>query len=115
MKKKLFVLVWLLCHCFSIHAQRSLEIATNLKPAYGKQTRSLTGKPGKNYWQNSADYDIEVKFDPATRFLSGNVLIHYRNNSPDTLQQLVFKLYPNLYQPQSLRNTAIAAEDLTNG
>ena len=33
-------------------AQQSLPIAVNLQKTYTKGTRTTTGAPGKNYWQN---------------------------------------------------------------
>ncbi|AZI26415.1 peptidase [Pedobacter sp. G11] len=98
-----------------LSAQTLLPLATNFKPAYSKQTRSNEGLPGKNYWQNSGDYDIRLKFDPIGRVVEGKVNIKYFNNSPDTLKQIVFKLYPNLYQAQAMRNVHISPDDLTAG
>lgn len=97
------------------YAQTRLPLATNLNRAYEGHTRSLTGAPGMGYWQNSADYQIRVNFTPSTRELAGKVSINYQNNSPDTLKQIVFKLYPNLFQQQAMRNTQISPEDLTSG
>jgi len=94
---------------------QKLPIPVNIQPAYDKQTRSWDGKPGKNYWQNTADYDLKINFDPATRLLSGSEEINYTNNSPDTLSGVVFKLYPNLYKKGSIRLMSIKAEDLTDG
>ena len=51
----------------SLNAQ-TLPIARNYQQAYNKQTRSTDGKPGKNYWQNTASYKIDVSFDPAFYF-----------------------------------------------
>jgi hypothetical protein len=100
---------------YALHAQVRLPIATNAYKAYGHHTRSFSGSPGPSYWQNEADYDIGVTFTPETRRLTGEVGIDYHNNSPDTLKQVVFKLYPNLYQQQSMRNMPVAPEDLTTG
>jgi hypothetical protein len=97
------------------HAQIQLPVATNLTKAYRQHTRSMTGPPGERYWQNNANYQINVTFNPETRLLTGTVGIDYQNNSPDTLKQVVFKLYPNLYQQQTMRNTQIAPENLTTG
>jgi len=94
---------------------QALPVPTNIQAAYKKGTRSMDGKPGKSYWQNKADYKISVNFDPATRLVAGAVEIHYVNNSPDTLKQIVFKLYPNLYKKGSPRDAFIAPEDLTDG
>src|SRR3569833_2222292 len=103
--------------CITAAAQaQSYPLPTNVAPSYTtKQTRTLTGEPGKNYWQNSADYDLHINFDPATRLLEGTETIVYTNNSPDTLRQIVFKLYPNLYKRNSLRMTTISEEDFGDG
>lgn len=114
-KTYLFLLVFVVLSNFTLHAQTQLPIATNLNNAYENNTRSLSGTPGKAYWQNSADYHIQLTFAPDTRLLSGTVSIDYQNNSPDTLRQVIFKLYPNLYQQQAMRNSPVAAEDLTKG
>jgi hypothetical protein len=97
------------------YAQKGLPVATNLNKAYEQHTRSLSGAPGKAYWQNSADYLISISFTPDTRVLAGKVEISYQNNSPDTLKQVVFKLYPNIYQQEAMRNTPVSPEDLTTG
>jgi len=92
-----------------------LPVAKNILKAYEKGTRSLDGKPGRNYWQNAADYNMDVRFNPETRLLNGKVQIKYFNRSPDTLNQILFKLYPNLYQAGSTRMMAIKPEDVSNG
>ena len=93
-----------------------LPTAKNILPAYEKGTRSITGKPGPNYWQNTAYYTLKVSLDPATRLVSGSVNIDYKNNSPDTLKNIVLKLYPNIYQKGGVRNIPIAdTNDLIAG
>jgi hypothetical protein len=101
--------------CTSLIGQVKLPVATNFKIAYHNHTRDTSGKPGKLYWQNKASYTINVTLDPATRKLSGKLTIDYVNNSPDTLRQIIFKLYPNLYQSQAMRNMPVSPDDLTNG
>lgn len=94
---------------------QQLFIPKNIQAAYQRGTRSIDGKPGKNYWQNTANYKINVNFAPDTRLISGTVDINYTNNSPDTLKQIWFKLYPNLYKKGSPRQSKISSEDLTDG
>lgn len=96
-------------------AQQLLPTPRNIRKAYDKGTRSVDGRPGKNYWQNTADYDLDIHFDPATRLLTGTVNISYVNNSPDTLKQVWFKLYPNLYKSGSPRQAKILPEDAGEG
>ena len=101
--------------CSTAQAQTTLPMPRNLRATYDKGTRSPTGAPGPKYWQNTADYILKVNFDPATRLLAGTVHIQYQNNSPDSLRQLWFKLYPNIYQQGAPRSGKFAAEDLSNG
>ncbi len=112
LKKALLLL--LLFNCFSAFAQ-TLPIAVNLQNTYTKGTRTLNGAPGKNYWQNKADYFIKVNFNPKSRDLTGTVVIDYVNNSPDTLMKMEFKLYPNLFKKGSVRNMPVADSDITDG
>ncbi|OGX92192.1 M1 family metallopeptidase [Hymenobacter coccineus] len=96
-------------------AQPALPIARNLQAAYARGTRAATGAPGPKYWQNTAAYNIDVEYNPSSRRLSGTVDIVYQNNSPDTLRQIWFKLYPNLYQEGAPRVNRIAPEDIGDG
>jgi hypothetical protein len=96
-------------------AQTTLPTAWNIQQAIHKGTRTLTGEPGARYWQNRADYQIKVSFDPATRLVSGSENITYYNNSPDTLRQLLFKLYPNIYKKGVQRMMDVEPEDITDG
>jgi hypothetical protein len=114
LQKKLSFIFILVLFMQGLHAQ-SIPIPMNVQPAYKKGTRSTEGRPGNNYWQNTASYSIHVGFDPATRILSGSEDIDYVNNSPDTLRPIVFKLYPNLYKKGEVRTMKVRPEDLTDG
>lgn len=94
---------------------QDLTMPRNIEQAYTNGTRAHDGKPGKNYWQNTADYTIKVDYNPKTRLLKGSVDIAYTNNSPDTLKQILFKLYPNVYQKGAARAGSIAASDVSEG
>src|SRR5882757_4504846 len=96
-------------------AQAPLPVPVNIRAAMDKGTRTASGQPGAGYWQNGADYSIQVRFDPVTRLVSGRETIVYSNNSPDTLRQLLFKLYPNLYKKGAARLQTVKPEDLTDG
>ncbi|MCB9315490.1 MAG: M1 family metallopeptidase [Lewinellaceae bacterium] len=98
-----------------LRAQQPLPIARNIQTAFEKNTRSHSGQPGKNYWQNTADYDLKINFNPATRLVGGTADMVYTNNSPDTLSSIHFKLYPNLYQSGSMRLAAFKAADIGDG
>ena len=96
-------------------AQQILNTPLNIKETYRTQTRSTDGSPGKNYWQNTADYDVAAIFDPSSLLLKGAETITYTNNSADTLFEIVFKLYPNIFKKGAERQTEIPAEDVSDG
>lgn len=76
----------------------NLYIPVNVQKAYENGTRNYDGTPGKNYWQNSSDYKIKVFLEPKTRLISGEETITYYNNSPDTLTEIIFRLYQNMFK-----------------
>lgn len=53
------------------------------------------------YWQQKADYQIEIDFDVKSHIYRGRQIITYTNNSSDTLNRLYFHTYFNAFQPQS--------------
>jgi hypothetical protein len=109
------LLIFISLPTLSVYTQKLLSTPRNIQATYDKGTRSITGKPGKNYWQNSANYDLKVNFDPGTRILTGIAGISYFNNSPDTLRQIHFKIYPNYYKKSSPRQLLVSPDDLTDG
>ena len=70
-------------------------------PAYGDEVRTAAGTPGPRYWQNEADYSIQVALDDVNHQISGNVQINYKNNSPEPLPFLWLQLDQNIYKPDS--------------
>lgn len=62
---------------------------------------SFKGSAQSNRWQQRIEYQIDVTFDVSKHQFTGNQLITYFNNSPDTLDQLFFHLYLNAFQPGS--------------
>jgi hypothetical protein len=50
-------------------------------PQTGTETRSASGQPGHKYWQNSADYQLNVSLNEANNELTGSAEITYTNNS----------------------------------
>ncbi len=63
--------------------------------------RAASGAPGHGYWQQQADYVIDVEIDEGERRLTGSETITYTNNSPDTLRYLWVQLDQNLFAPGS--------------
>ena len=78
-------------------------------------TRTRDGLPGKNYWQNTAQYNLKAELDPATNMLSGAGTIHYTNNSPDSLRYMIVKLLPNIHKKGSARDYPTHEESLNEG
>lgn len=73
---------------------------------YGNQYRSASGKPGPAYWQNRADYAINVSLDTAGHSINGDVQIVYTNNSPDELEFLWLQLDQNQFDIDSRATAA---------
>ena len=57
--------------------------------------RIASGAPGVGYWQNTADYDIDVKLDDVKRSISASATVTYHNASPDSLTYLWVQLDQN--------------------
>jgi hypothetical protein len=70
----------------------------------GNEFHSANGEPGPKYWQNRANYTINVKLDTASKTISGTVTIDYINNSPDALQYLWLQLDQNTYKKDARSN-----------
>jgi len=58
--------------------------------------RTASGAPGKDYWQQRADYKIKASIDEINNILSGEETITYYNNSPDDLSYLWIQLEQNV-------------------
>jgi hypothetical protein len=65
------------------------------------QQRLASGAPGPEYWQQKADYDIDVTLDDAKQTISGREVVRYENRSPHPLSYLWFQLDQNMYRPDS--------------
>jgi hypothetical protein len=95
--------------------QHALPVKYDIQRAYDKETRTYDGMPGKNYWQNGADYNIKVFLDTDAKTISGHQRVVYSNNSPDTLSNMVVRLYQDLYKKGNQRDYPLAASDIHNG
>jgi hypothetical protein len=99
----------------SAFCQSQLFIPVEIQEAYEDGTRSLDGKPGADYWQNKSDYKINVSLHPTSGIISGSAEITYYNNSPDTLDRVVLRLYQNIYKKGSVRDLQFDEEAFTDG
>jgi hypothetical protein len=63
--------------------------------------RRASGAPGPGYWQQRADYVIDVELDETKHRIIGREQITYHNHSQDTLDYLWLQLDQNIYAPTS--------------
>lgn len=61
----------------------------------------LNAQNNTSYWQQNADYTMEVNMDVETYQYSGTQELVYTNNSPDTLRRVFYHMYFNAFQPGS--------------
>lgn len=112
--KKLFLLFVIIS--VSAYAQKqSIFIPKDVQKAYQKGTRSYDGKPGAKYWINRCDYKIKAELFPSTREVKGSEEIIFYNESPDSLNQIVIRLYQDIMKKGNARDFAVSPNDLTDG
>jgi hypothetical protein len=75
--------------------------------------RTGSGAPGSNYWQQQADYVINVEVNDDTHVLTASETITYHNNSPETLRFLWLQLDQNIFADKSInfQSTTGAVKD----
>jgi len=63
--------------------------------------RTASGAPGHQYWQNTADYVMDIRLDDENQRVYGTEEITYTNASPDKLEYLWIQLDQNMRNPES--------------
>lgn len=63
---------------------------------------SVTLNAQKGYWQQKADYEMDIDFDVTKHQFKGKQKITYYNNSPDTLYKVFYHLYFNAFKKGSV-------------
>lgn len=81
----------------------------------GTNTRSTSGQPGFEYWQNRADYKLSAKLNETNNEIIGTATITYTNNSPDKMSFLWMYLDQNLFREGSRGNAVIPITGSRNG
>jgi hypothetical protein len=81
-------------------------------PNYGNEIRTAAGTPGPKYWQNNANYKINVTLNDSNHSIVGNVTITYKNNSPQNLPFLWLQADQNIY---NLQSRGVAQTTITGG
>lgn len=74
--------------------------------------RTASGGPGKDYWQQRADYDISVELNDDNQSITGSETITYYNLSPDRLSYLWVQLDQNMRAKDS--NTPLVTPTTMN-
>ena len=100
---------------FPTPVAQTLYMPRTIKEAIRKGTRTLDGRPGPNYWENHGRYSIALTVSPPDRTIKGTEQISYSNNSPDTLRNIVIKLFINIHKPGAPREGGAAPDYLTSG
>jgi len=81
----------------------------------GNDQRAATGEPGPGYWQNRAEYTIDVKLNEQTNEISGTELLTYTNNSPLKMNFIWMQLDQNLFKLDSRGSLIVPTVGSRNG
>src|SRR5436853_237300 len=63
--------------------------------------RTGSGAPGPKYWQQKADYVMNIELNDENQSVTGSETITYHNQSPDVLKYLWLQLDQNLFSKDS--------------
>lgn len=101
MKAKFLLLAALLLAVAGINAQTENINKNPFRQLYDvlptpNVYRNAAGAPGHQYWQQQADYKIDLRLDDETQRIYGEEVITYHNNSPDQLDYLWIQLDQNV-------------------
>jgi len=111
-----FILLLGLSLSYNSFSQNSkLFVPREIQTSMMNATRTLNGVSGKNYWQNTTTYKIEASFNPETGKITGKEKVSYRNNSPNTIYELIVNLYPNLFKKGNARDREVEPSDVHDG
>lgn len=110
-----FFLFWTVTVVPSVAAQempsRPLPHPVNpgarFETAIERGTRTETGEPGPNYWQQWTDYDLHATLDPEAKRISGTAKIEYHNRAPVALPALALHLHQNAHAEGAVRNRTV--------
>ncbi|MFM6954834.1 MAG: M1 family metallopeptidase [Sphingobacteriaceae bacterium] len=83
----------------SNHGNKFEQLGTMLQTP--NMYRSASGAPGPKYWQQKADYEINVELDDVKQRIIGAETVTYFNHSPDPLSYLWMQLDENEHQAKS--------------
>ncbi len=76
--------------------------------------RTASGAPGHRYWQQRADYVIDVELDDVNQRIIGKETVTYKNLSPDTLNYIWLQIDQNIFAKDSLAQRTSTAPEFRN-
>jgi hypothetical protein len=114
-KGVVFICLFSLVTISLIGQNSDLFIPLNIQKAIDNGTRSIDGKPGEKYWQNKSEYKITAELLPDSSYLIGEEEITYYNNSPDSLRQIIIRLYQDIYKIGAVRDWYFGRTGLNDG
>lgn len=107
LRKSLFLVIILTLLCSSMSQAQSKTYPSDkfkqldeLLPT-PNEYRAASGAPGNRYWQQRADYSIDVELDDANQRITGKETVTYHNLSPDVLTYLWVQLDQNIWTKDS--------------
>jgi len=115
--KKLHLIVFLIFASFTAFAQEVKKEETKKEPqghtdinkfsqmydemATPNMFRTASGAPGPAYYQQKADYKMNLELDDKNKKLYGSETITYHNNAPESLEYLWVQLDQNIARRDS--------------
>ena len=99
-KSLLFTFIISFTLVVQVNGQKKFAQIEELIPT-PNEYRNAAGAPGYNYFQQQADYKMNISINDETQVLSGDEIITYTNNSPDQLSYLWLQLDQNLFAKDS--------------
>lgn len=107
MLRQIFAVIFLLsCVSFAFGQSKSKpsdkfrQLNEDELPTPNEQ-RTGSGAPGSKYWQQRADYVIDVELDDVNQRITGRETVTYKNFSPDTLDYIWLQLDQNIFAKDS--------------
>ncbi len=86
----------------SNHGNKFEQLGTILPTP--NEYRTASGAPGAKYWQQRADYDIDVTLNEKDLSIAGTETVTYHNNAPESLNYLWLQLDENEHDIKSESN-----------
>jgi aminopeptidase N len=117
--RRFFVVLSIVCFSSIIFAQSKSKPSDKFRqleeilPTPNEQ-RTASGAPGNKYWQQRADYVIDVELDDVNQRIIGKETVTYKNLSPDSLNYIWLQIDQNIFAKDSDAQTTRTAPAIEN-